>query len=170
VQFKAPIYDDLLWRFWKDENRITLDMYQYLFEKNADKAFELTKQSLQNANELFGYEDLIAKMLNAALKQERVFAYGIIRQHIKECNVHLFPVFANKAAEIKDNSFVEPLFSRLKRESNPHIYLKVAEVLIAYKEKEIDERLLDTINKNENLRVGWGGEALDDLLNANLSE
>jgi len=175
-EFNDPIYEDLLWKLWTEENRITPDIFEYLSRKNPDKAFELTKESLNNTDKLYGanislsYDDfdasenLTSTMLDLAIKQDREFGLDIIRKNIKEANVHLFPIFADKAAELKDRSFIEPLFDRLETEWNAHIFLKVTEALIEYHDADINQRILATRKKNKNLNKDWGGEALDKLL------
>jgi hypothetical protein len=134
--FKNPLYDDLLWSLWVDEKRIAPDVFEYLSNKNTDKAFQLAKASLLNTDEFyatnisFDFEDmnssgnLTIKMLDLVLQRDRQFGFEIIRSNIKEANVHQFPIFANKVAQIQDSSFIEPLFDRLSKEWNAHIYLK----------------------------------------------
>ena len=175
-EFKDPIYEDLLWKLWTEENRMTPDVFQYLSSINPDKTFELAKESLKNANEFYNAnvklnlgnvdapENLISAMLKLVVKQDREYGLAIIRKNIQEVDVLLFPIFADKAAEIKDQSFVEPLFDRLETESNPHIYLKAIEALIAYQDTEINQRILKARKKSKHLNKGWGAKALDKLL------
>lgn len=167
-EFKDPIYDDLLWEMWIEENRINSNIFEYLSEKNPTKAFELTKENLKNINQ-FGWkaDSLIMTMLELTLKLDPEFGFDVIRTNIKKANVHLFPIFADKAAELKDNSFVEPLFKRLEKEWNAHIYLKAAAALIAYQDTDINQRILAAKKKNDNLNKDWGGSAFDKLLKGN---
>ena len=78
-----------------------------------------------------------------------------------------FQFFANKVIQMKDISFIEPLFIRLERESNPHIYLKITEALITYQSDDINQRIIKTRRNNKKLRKDWGGKALDELLEKN---
>ncbi len=178
-EFKAPIYEDLLWKLWSEENRITPDVFKYLSNINPEKTFELTKASLKNIDRIYSAnislnfedfdasENLTSIMLDFALKQDKEFGLEAIRKNIKEANVHLFPIFADKAAELKDKSFIEPLFDRLETEWNAHVYLKAVKALIAYKDSDINQRILATRKKNKNLNKDWGGDALDKLLKDN---
>lgn len=164
-EFNDPIYEDLLWKLWIEEGQINSATFDYLVEKNHKKAFELTKVHLKNINQ-FGWDsnNLIVEMLELTLSQEFEFGLDVIRTNIKEANVHIFPVFSDKAAEIKDQSFIEPLFERLETERNPHIYLKAAEALIAYNDANINMRILAASKKNKNLKKDWGGNAFNKLL------
>ena len=178
-EYKTPIYEDLLWKLWTEENRITPDVFKYLSNTNPEKTFELTKESLKNTDGLYtanislnfndfdASENLTSTMLDLALKQDKEFGIEVIRKNINVANVHLFPIFADKATELKDKSFIEPLFVRLETEWNAHIYLKAAQALIAYQDSGINQRILATRKKNKNLNKDWGGDALDKLLKDN---
>lgn len=176
---KAPIFDDLLWSLWQNENKISVTVYKHLSKTNPVKAYDLTKKTLLNSDALYASnisfdsenennsENLVSIMLDLAIQQDREFGFEIIRKNIKEMSVHLFPIFADKAADLKDNSFIEPLFQRLEVEWNAHVYLKAAETLIKYNDTKINQRILLTKKKNKNLSQDWGGEAFDKLLKEN---
>ncbi|MBW8244296.1 hypothetical protein K1F50_15915 [Muricauda oceani] len=178
-EFKDPIYEDLFWKLWTEEKRINPDVFKYLSSTNPEKTFELTKESLKNTDGLYSAnislnfndfdasENLTSTMLDLALKQDKEFGFEVIRKNIEEANVNLFPIFADKTAELKDKSFIEPLFDRLETEWNAHIYLKAAQALIAYEDSDVNQRILKTVKKNKNLRKDWGGDALDKLMKDN---
>lgn len=178
--FKAPIFDDLLWTLWAEEDRINLNVFEYLSNIDTEKAFQLAKWSLQRVDmvyaanltinfydDIYTSEPLFTTMLNLTLKREKDLGLKIIRDNIKNIHVHLFPIFSTKAAELKDPSLIEPLFGRLETESNAHIYLKATAALIAYKDASINRRILETRKKNKHLNEGWGSVELDKLLESN---
>jgi hypothetical protein len=176
-EFQCEIYDDLLWKLWEEENKISPKTFVYLSELNASKAFELTKKSMQKPNRLsianFNFENfeetksLQEQMLDLIITKDRDFGFQLIRENILQSNVHNFPLYAMKAAEIKDKSFVKPLIEILETEWNAHIYLAATRALISYKDQEINKQILSARTKNENLRKDWGGEAFDKLLAKN---
>jgi hypothetical protein len=171
-----PIYDDLLWKLWKEEDRINLEVFKYLSIKNPEKALMLTKENLKNINNLYmanismsfdGYgntEDLISEMNQLAIKEDLDFGLNNIRQNIKEAHVHLFPIYADEVIKIKDSSFIHPLFNRLEIETNPHIYLKIVEALISYSDDNINQRILAVRKSNKSLTKGWGAQSLVKIL------
>ena len=171
--FKDPIYDDLLWTLWADEKRVTPDVFIYLANRDSQRAYELTKKNLLNSDDLSGAflsfdesnsGNITELMLNTVLQQDRELGLEILRKGLTGAGVSEFQLFASKAAGIKDSSFIEPLFERLGKEWNAHIYLKVAETLISFNDPEINRRILETRSKNSNLRKDWGGKAFDTLL------
>lgn len=163
-KLKAPIYDELLWKLWAEENMITLDIFYYLRLLDDDKAWALTKKSLQNVSELYSYELLVSEMLELALKRDADFAYNILKQYLEGTTVHLYGIFARKASEIQDPSFIEPLFRNLETETNPNVYLEAADALFAYGDPDIRKRIVATLDKNEALTTDWGGEALAEMI------
>lgn len=177
--FYTPIYNELLWAMWEREKKINTKVFNLLYPTNPDKAFQLTKKTIRNADEFYylntgSYNEdeevpinLLAVMLDTVLVKDRPYAIELINKNIREINVHQFPTFANIALKIKDISFITSLFDRLKTEDNPHIYLKATEVLIALKDKEINKRIAEVAKTNQALRKDWGGKKFTKLLKDN---
>ncbi|UCE07408.1 MAG: hypothetical protein JSW07_05085 [bacterium] len=167
---KAEIYDHLLWRLWAEENKISLDVLEYLFSQNLSRTNELIKKNLKNEeftlNGLFDNE-VVERMLDLVLEQNKAYGLEVIRININKADVHLFPVFAKKALEIKDESFVEPLFERLEKEWNHYIYLEIIRALITYDDKEINQRILQARENNKHLKKDWSDEEFNSLLKEN---
>jgi hypothetical protein len=151
---KCEIYDTLLWKMWSEEKRISTDIYHYLMERDSLKAFELTKNSILyskngysenidlNFNELGSIENLTSIMLDEILKRDKEMGVEIICENIKNTNVHRFPIFNDKVIKLKDSAFIAPLFERFESEWNAHVYLKIAQALLVYKDKNINQRIL----------------------------
>jgi len=176
---KCEIYDSILWKMWEDENRISPDIYNYLMERDSLKAYDLTKKSMLqsdkvysaninlNFNNLGSTENLTSIMLDEILKREKNMGIEIIRENIKSANVHQFPIFTDKVIELKDSAFIEPLFNRFEKEWNAHVYLKIAQALLAYHDENINKRIIKTRKKNKNLNKDWGRVSLDKILKDN---
>jgi hypothetical protein len=174
-----PIFDDLKWMLWEDGSRIGLDEFKYLSLQSPQRAFMLAKKSLFNiyAMEISGFrmsfddntslDSLPGIMLNLICQKDSVLGLEIIRTNLKQADVHVYPIFSRKAAEICSPSFLNPLFERLDREDNPWIYLETVKALIAYKNDGINKKILESRQKNRALRTGWGGRDLDSLLKEN---
>lgn len=176
-EFQCKNYEEILWKLWEEENKISPKVFEYLSNLNSSRAFELTKKSMQNPNDLdianFSFDNLEEtkslneQMLDLIINKDRDFGLQLIRENIKKSNVHSFPLYATKASEIKDKSFVKPLIEILETEWNAHIYLSATKALIAYNNQEINKQILNARTKNENLRKDWGGKAFDKLLAEN---
>lgn len=181
-RFNAPVYDDLLWRFWKDENMIATDAFKYLTRLDPKQSLELAKRDLLKPKDLYANymtfeflsnpgggdsKSLIEVMLDMVLREERETGISIIRNNLRNIDVGLFAVFAFKAAEIRDVSFVEPLFERLEKEWNAHLYLRATETLLTYDDKAINQRIAEAKNKNANLKKDWGSVEFAKLLKQN---
>jgi hypothetical protein len=164
---------------WEQEKKITFSVFTLLYPKNPIKAFQLTKKTIQNADDFYslstgGYnekgeiaENLLDVMLDTIIAHDKPAAIELINKNIIDINVHQFPTFADKALQIKDTSFVTSLFTRLEKEENPHIYLKATEVLIALNDKNINRRIVDISKRNTSLQNGWGGQSFAKLLKEN---
>jgi hypothetical protein len=178
-EFYNTVYDELLWTMWENEKKINTKVFKLLYIRNPEKAFQLTKKTIQNAGDFYyintgSYSEveeetstnLLDIMLDTILVRDRPYAIELINKNIIEINVHQFLIFADKALKIKDPSLISSLFDRLKVEDNPHIYLKATEALIALKDKEINKRILEVAKLNPDLSKDWGGKAFNKLLKA----
>lgn len=177
-EYRCPLYDSLLWQLWREEQKISPVIYAYLSCKNSREAFELTKKNLLDIEGVYrantpalGMESttdtLIDDMLEFALLAEREFALEVMRTGIQHADVLRFLVIAKKAMAVHDSSFVEPLFLRLKSEENPHVYLKIVELLLLYNDPNVNRRIMEVKAINQNMNRDWGGKALAKLLRAN---
>jgi len=166
------IYDSLLWKLWTEENMISPDIFQYLLGIDSIKVLELTKENLANAGKINSINSFLFSnprdsiksieptMLDLILKNDYELGLEIIIVSIINRNyVHI-----DKIIEIKDKSFIEPLFERFAKEIYPHIYLKFAEALLSYQDDAINKRILETRKINKKLNEGWGSEELNKLL------
>lgn len=173
---KCETYVPLLWKLWEEENRISLDVYQYLTERDSAKAYELTQRDMIESNYCYStpfYSNkdhetgqiLLATMLDLIMKKDYELGLEVIRKNIKVASIHHIAIFTDKAIELKDKSFIEPLFDVFREEANVSIYLKIASALLSYHDDAVNERILETRLINDELNNGWGSEWLDKLLN-----
>ncbi|MBI5778276.1 MAG: hypothetical protein HZA49_02315 [Planctomycetes bacterium] len=166
-EYQIDLYDPLLFDIWNSENKINLKAFDYLWKKYPDKSLKILPSSLRKADLLQPYihrTDVIEKMLDMLAEKDKKSAIGIINQNLLDVNVNVFPVFSQKAALIQDKSFIEPLFERLEKEWNAHVYLEVVKTILSYNRKDLNERILQIMEKNQSLKNDWGGKELDKLL------
>ncbi|WP_109700387.1 hypothetical protein [Chitinophaga deserti] len=175
----TPYYNDLLWDIWENEKRISTAMFEKLYPENPARGLSLIKKTLRNLDDFYylstggyaGYEaasvGLLPVMMDTLLAYDRPAALDLINKNIRTVNVHSFLEVADKAGQINDTSLVESFFARLETETNPHIYLKTVEVLIAIGDPSINKRIKEAPGRNPNLKKDWGGKAFDKLLKEN---
>lgn len=176
---KCELYDDLLWKIWQDEHIITIDGFDYFLKLNSAKTLELSKKEFNSKyqikqtkvipkfNKSMFSENLEETMLNFILLNDKSLAYDIIKDKITNAYVNDFEMYCIKVIELKDASFTETLFKRLKTEDNAHVYLQIVETLISFKDQSINKRILETRKKNKNMNEDWGSDSLDEILKKN---
>ncbi|GAK91820.1 hypothetical protein JCM19297_4 [Nonlabens ulvanivorans] len=178
LDFKDPIYNDLLWRIWEEENKRTLGSYKYLLSLNPSKTYELTKKELienyqvqepdfvPNLTNVESSEKFYEYLLNVITANDKELSNKIIIEQIEKANVHNLPLFTSKVN--KQEMFIKPLFKRLEKADNPHVYLDIVKTLIEFKNDEINKEIIETRKRNNNLNENWGGgKDLDRLLAEN---
>ena len=177
MKFQDSIYDNLLWRLWEEEGQRNLKSYRYLLLQNPNKAYELVKKEL-----IIGYQieesDFISELedaessenlnelfLNTIIANEKELSNKIIKEQIENSDVHNLGLYTSKVKQ--QIFFIEPLFNRLEKSWNPHIYLILIETLIEFKDDKINKRILEVRKQNNKLNEDWGGRALNKLLAEN---
>lgn len=174
LEFQDPLYDNLLWRIWEEENQRTLRSYKYLLSLNPSKTYELTKKELiedyqieesdfiPTLEKVQESENFYEYLLNVVIANDKKLAIEIIKSQIETADVHNLPWVTSKVNRQK--VFIEPLFNRLENISNPHIYLNIVKTLIEFEDDDINKRILEIRKINSSLSENWGSEALDKLL------
>ena len=152
MEYQDPMYDKLLWKIWEEENQISVQSYKYLLSLNPSRAYELTKKELipeyqiqasdfrPNLENVVSSENLKEYFLNVLMTNDKRLSNKIIAHQIENANVHDIYLFNSKVN--KQKIFIEPIFSRLEEESNPHIYFDLIETLINFKDDTINMRIL----------------------------
>jgi predicted CopG family antitoxin len=171
ITFPSPLYDELLWKIWEENNIITLDVYTHLNEINPEKAYNIGLKSLyfeDNSSE-FSYipDDIIELILKNVYDKDGTKANEIIINNIENCRVLEFPIYTKYAKETHDIIYTKPLLKRLKTENNAHVYLEIVRTLITYNDTEINKSILEIRKENPNMNDNWGADALDTLLKEN---
>ncbi|WP_131725846.1 hypothetical protein [Flavobacterium sp. Root420] len=176
---RCTLYNDLLWNIWKNEHIITLEGFEYLLNVNAGKVLELSKKELLPAYQIktekivpkitksIFSENLEETMLNFILLNDKEVAYNIIKYKITSAPVNDFEMYCEKTASLKNPYFNDALFKRLKSADNPYIYLPIVETLISFKDKSINNKILEMRKKNKNMNEEWGSDSLDEILKKN---
>jgi hypothetical protein len=163
--YKIDLYDPLLFKLWNDyDNKIDLKTLDYLWSKDPVKCLKAIPKSLGAAYLLTDHIDVVEKMLDILAEKDKSAALEIINKNILSVNVHVFPVFSKKASFIKDESSIEPLFARMEKEDNPHIYIEAVRAILTYERKELNQRLMQIVEKRGLLKEGWSVQELEKIL------
>lgn len=169
-----PLYDELLWKFWEEENINTLDSFNHLLGldpkrvyKNIRKEFGITSEiknpnlDRKNFSEIDNRQEL---MLNLLIVNEKEIALEVIKNKIKQANVHDFPLYTKYVLKFKNRIFVEPLLERLRVEKNANVYLEAVKTLFGYNDDAINAEIVKTLAVNKSLTENWGGTELKRML------
>ncbi len=157
-QVSIPFYEPVFWKIWAEKYIVTPDVLNYLLEQNPDKTLSITIDTLQNIKTfdlnnhwLCSWSDLrrtTGSLLDIVLSEEAEFAYKVIINNILNNDSTLFPVFVNKAVNIKDTIFIQPLVQRLKTETNDYRYfVLLIRSLFSYDDLELTKRVNNIIDK-----------------------
>ncbi|HYG15676.1 MAG TPA: hypothetical protein VEC12_07985 [Bacteroidia bacterium] len=168
-----PIYDNLLWKLWKEENIIDYDVFKKLYGKRPLEAYSLMVANMVDAESFYTtllrveyptFKKLTDTMMNIISAKDSALAFEIISSKIKSGSSSIFVEFAEKADQSGDHRYIELFKERLETESNPYIYLKAAKSLLLLKGIDAKPLIVQARLKNNHLNNGWGATALDKLL------
>lgn len=173
TKFPFPMYDELLWRLWEENNIINLETYSRLNTTDSQRTYNNELKSLSlientPSDELSKITDeVIAFFLKNIYEKDNTKAKEIIISSIENGSVNEFPIYTQYAKDTNDSIYTAPLFKRLKTERNPHVYLEIVKTLITYNNSEINQHILEIRKENPNMNINWGSNALDKLLKEN---
>lgn len=172
----SSLYDELMWRLWEEENVVMLKSFDYLFDLDSERAYKKARKELgvtaaiknpklhldrKQYSEIENRNELI---LNLLLENEKEIAFDLISNKIKQEDVHNFSMYTSYVQKLKDPIFVEPLLERLREEDNPHVYLKIVDTLLAYKDNAVNAEIIKMLAVNKSLTENWGGAKLKQIL------
>lgn len=167
----------ILWEIWEGGQNITPKGYRFYVANDIKRAYNMTISKLGGTNNHPSYspisnyniftENLAESMLNFIILNNQDLANQIIKFNIGNANVHDFPIYTSAIKKNKLDIFIEPLFDRLAKEWNPHIYLDITQTLIGFQNNAVNARIITMRKVNGQLNQDWGGKALTQLLNEN---
>lgn len=166
-----PIYNDLIFDIWENHNVINFETFEQLVQTDPKRTYEntvkyLTKsQFIQPINFTPVYNESIFEKIDGMyryiLGNDQKAGQEIIISQINNGN---FNMVSDIIEDTKNPIYVEPMFRRLEKEWNAHVYLKLVSVLIEFNKPEINQRIIQTKKINSNLTTGWGSKKLDEIL------
>ncbi len=172
-----PIYSEVLWKIWEQNDNITLRGYKFYVKNNITRAYNLTLKKLgaKNFNNdispIFSdsviTNNLEESMLNLIFMNDKKLAFNIFESKILSADVHSIPIYTSYVQKSKDIRFVDFLFQRFEKEDNPYVYLEIAKTLIKFEDKAINNRIIGTLKINSQLSENWGSRELSNLLKEN---
>lgn len=178
LEYNDKHYNDILWKLWEEGQNITVRGYKYYLASDPSRTYSFTIKELTGKvskelklvpvyDDSIFTEDLEETMLNLVLRNDKELACQIIEQQIQNSEVLSFPIYSSLAVKLKDQRFIKPLFTRLEKEWNAHVYLRIVEALILYNDETINKQILSTRKINPNLNNDWGSKNLDEILKKN---
>lgn len=156
-EHRVPAFDPVLWWLWREEVRLSPGALQRLAALDGEQARQLAERDLSS-----GIEDIPGNLLPLLLDLQPRDRQVQLVWGALEGGVVNAPL-AERAADLRHASFVEPLFGLLVHK-NPYRYLPAARALLAYRSAEIDARVRATVASHDHLRTGWGGKEMARLL------
>ncbi|MFW5426337.1 MAG: hypothetical protein ACKE8G_05475 [Methylophagaceae bacterium] len=144
---KTPTNDEILWLFWSEQNIVTEQVFYYLLGKNPKRVFELSLKTVQDegvsntdffhiwndhGRRPFSSGDRYKFMIKFILKQDKALGIELIRKGISGESENLLLISCSMAAEIKEQSLIAPLETRLKNTTNQYWRKSIIEALSAY--------------------------------------
>lgn len=160
-----PVFDDLKWRFWDELNKIDLTNYNHLLTLDGKRATLLTRKTLGQLDWTIS-DELLAAMFSRMGKIDPALVTGTVTRELAKGEVSRYRFFTGIAERTKDKHYVEPLIHNMETHSNPHVYLAATKALLAYKDREITDRVIAAPAKNPNLSKDWGGKAFKKMTEA----
>ena len=162
-KYRDTIFTNLFFKLWEDDFIINSEIFNYLTKLDKEKCLSLANQTLQEPNNLDNSSLVISTMLDFLITNDSITAKKILKHNIDSANVHKLRYFVGKAIHFKDQEIINSMFYRLENTSNGHIYIPIVKTILAYKDSELNERLIETIKQNVEIK-DWGLQKVTENL------
>ena len=162
-KYRDTIFTNLFFKLWEDDYIINSEIFNYLTTIDKGECLSLAYYSLQKPNNLDNSSLVILTMLDFLIANDSITAKKIIKQNIDSANVHKLSYFVEKAVHFKDQDIINSMFYRLENTSNGHIYVPIVKTILAHKDNELNERLIESIKQNVEIK-DWGLQKVTDNL------
>jgi hypothetical protein len=162
-KYRDTIFSNLFFKLWEDDYIINSEIFNYLTNLDKEKCLRLANHTLQEPNNLDNSSLVISTMLDLLIANDSITAKKIIKQNIDSANVHKLSYFVEKAVHFKDQEIINSMFYRLENTSNGHIYVPIVKTILTYKDNELNERLIESIKQNLEIK-DWGLQKVTDNL------
>jgi len=154
-KYKCNLYNELFFQLWQTDFIINDSIFKYLKTIDQKRSVQIAIQSLKNPDKLDNRTLVIEDLLNFLIEFDSSSAKSIIHFNIDSADVHTLSDFVDKAKYFKDTAIINSLFVRLEQTDNGHIYIPIVKTVLAYNDKVLNNRLLDSIRANKGIK-DWG--------------
>ena len=149
IKYNDKIYDDLLWKLWKEYDILSHNGYAYLKNLYPEKIFTLSVENLKQQGDSHIDSGLMTIILNDIYKKEPKFTHSLVINGIEEDTTNKFFVYLDFAESKKD--YVPSMLKRLEREADHYRYMSIVRVLIGFNDSKINRKILKIKKSNPNM-------------------
>ena len=147
-KYRDTIFTNLFFKLWSDCFIIDSVIFNYLANLDKERCLSHAYNTLQKPNNLNNSTLVISTMLDFLIANDSIKAKKIIKQNIDSANVHKLSSFVAKAVHFKDYDIINSMFYRLENTNNGHIYIPIVKTILAYKDNELNRKLIKIIKQN----------------------
>lgn len=166
--------ENLISQIWREHKHIAEGSFKFLSENAPNKSFELITKYLEDFEEVYqgGREEhLIPIVLEFALNFNEEKTIELIAKNLKTNTITPFEKFAEYAKMLKRKEFIEPLFYRIENEWNGYVFFEAIDVILAYEENILNERIIPSSRKNKKIVDKYTTrEEIEDAIKQRLKE
>lgn len=161
IKYSDKIYDDLVWKLWKEYDILSHNGYAYLKNLNPQKAYTFSIESLKKQGDSHIDSGLMIFILDDMYKKEPKFTHSLVINGIKEDTTNKFFVYLGFAESKKE--YVPSMLEKLEKETDYHRYISIVRTLIGFNNPKINRKILEIKKLNPNM----DNIELDNLLDEN---
>ncbi len=174
--YYTPVYNDLLWDLWENEQIITSDVFKLLCQQQPGRALQLTKKSLQNVMNFYHHAQIECTegqerplvlaniMLDTLIAHDRAIVVKLINDNFRDSHAPLFRTFVKKVSVLKDNSCIKALLTRFEKEDDTNTCLEITAELLTLGDENINRQIVNISEQKDNLTKGEDRAAFTKLL------
>jgi hypothetical protein len=160
---RADAFAPLLVRLWLESRELDGEALAFLFSRDPQGTLDRIERQLRENVDKAPYDGL-APMLDLLGRERPDRLEPAIAAGLKGRDASAIHVLARKAAELKREAFVEPLFRLFEGNAPYWSRFYAAQAILCYGTPELDRRLAEALERAEGIGEGQPRERLRQLV------
>ena len=151
-KYPDPIYEDLIIKIWREYKQITEGSFNYLKRQNDSLTFSLIIDYLEDFEEVYSganEQEMLPIIIPFALEYNQEQTIELIANNLRTNTITPFQEFYPFVIELKSSKFIEPLFERIEKEWNGHVFYLAVEMIGSFEDKELNEQVISRSKRNK---------------------
>lgn len=152
--FPDPVYEGLIIEMWRDYKYISEGSFNYLKQRNDSLTFSLLENYLEDFEEVYSganEQKMLPIILPFSIIYNKERTVNLIAGNLRTNTITPFKEFYPFVIELQSLEFIEPLFDRIDKEWNGHVFYLAVEMIVSFGNEQLNEQIISRSKRNRKI-------------------